>query len=140
MIELVIGEKGKGKSKTLVAKANNDIKASGAQLVYIDINNKNLSELDNAISLINVTDYNIKSTETFIGFMYGMLALDKNLDKVFLDNFASVAGVSKIEDMENIIDTLNIISQKCDVDFVISISASEEDLSEHLKDLVTISL
>ncbi|MCR5702784.1 MAG: twitching motility protein PilT [Lachnospiraceae bacterium] len=140
MIELVIGEKGKGKSKTLVARANNDHKASGARLVYIDINNKNLSELDTEISLVNATEYNIKSTEMFIGFMYGMLALDKNLDKIFLDNFTSIAGVSSKQDAEDVINTLNNISQKCDVDFVISLSASEEDLSDSLKELVTISL
>ncbi|MBE5923817.1 MAG: twitching motility protein PilT [Lachnospiraceae bacterium] len=140
MIELVIGEKGKGKSKTLVAKANNDLKASGAQLAYIDINNKNLSELDSSISLINVTEYNIKSTEMFIGFMHGMLVLHKNLDKVFLDNFTSVAGVSTTEDIEKVINALSWLSQKCDVDFVISLSTSEDELSDQLKELVTISL
>ena len=61
MVELIVGEKGKGKTKMLMAKANNDIKVIGGNIIYLDRNNKHMYELSNRIRLINVPEYRIQS-------------------------------------------------------------------------------
>ncbi len=140
MIELVAGEKGKGKTKMLMAKANNDIKVTGGNIVYLDQNNKHMYELSNRVRLINVPEYNIHSSDMFLGFIYGIASQDHDLDCMFLDNFLTIACIETAEDIEPIVRELSVISEKFELDFVIGISKAKNDLSEYLQNLVTIAL
>ncbi len=140
MIELVAGEKGKGKTKMLMAKANNDIKVTGGNIVYLDQNNKHMYELSNRIRLINVPEYNIHSSDMFLGFIYGIASQDHDLDSMFLDNFLTIACIESSDDIESIVKELSVISDKFELDFVIGISKAKETLSPYLQNLVTISL
>lgn len=140
MIELVAGEKGKGKTKMLMAKANNDIKLTGGNIVYLDINNKHMYELSNRVRLINVPEYNIHSADMFIGFIYGIASQDHDLDCIFLDNFLAIACIDTVEIAEKLVKELSIISERFELDFVIGISRKKEDLSDYLQNLVTIAL
>ncbi|MDE6435122.1 MAG: twitching motility protein PilT [Lachnospiraceae bacterium] len=140
MIELVVGEKGKGKTKILMGKANNDVKVTGGNIVYLDRNNKHMYELSNRVRLINVPDYNIRSADMFLGFVYGIASQDHDLDRMFLDNFMSISCIETVEEVENMIKELSIISEKFEIDFVIGISMGKDDLTQYLKELVVISL
>lgn len=140
MIELIAGEKGKGKTKMLMAKANNDIKVTGGNIVYLDQNNKHMYELSNRVRMINVPEYNIHSADMFIGFIYGIASQDNDLDRMFLDNFMSISCIESVEEAERIIKELTIISDKFELDFVIGISKSKETLSSYLQDMVTVAL
>lgn len=140
MIELVVGEKGKGKTKILMGKANNDIKVTGGNIIYLDRNNKHMYELSNRVRLINVPDYNIRSADMFLGFVYGIASQDHDLDRMFLDNFMSIACVETVEEVEDMLKELSAISDKFEIDFVIGISMGKDDLTEYLKELVVIAL
>lgn len=140
MIELIAGEKGKGKTKMLMAKANNDIKVTGGNIIYLDINNKHMYELSNRIRLINVPEYNIHSADMFLGFIYGIASQDHDLDRMFLDNFMSISCMESVEEAEQLIKELAIISDKFELDFVIGISKSKDVLSPYLQQMVTIAL
>ncbi len=48
MVEIISGEKGKGKTKYLLDKVNSDIKKVDGSIVYIDKNTKHMYELDYA--------------------------------------------------------------------------------------------
>ena len=138
MVELIVGEKGKGKTKMLMGKANNDIKITGGNIVYLDRNNKHMYELSNRVRLINVPEYNIHSADMFLGFIYGIVSQDYDLDRMFLDNFMSISNITTVDEIENLIKELVIISDKFEVDFIIGISKKKEDLTDYLKEFVTI--
>ncbi len=140
MIELITGEKGTGKTKMLMAKANNDIKVTGGSIVYMDQNNKHMYELSNRVRLINVPEFNINSRDMFVGFLYGVVSQDYNLDRIFLDNFLTISCVDRLDEVEDLIRELEAISQKFEVDFVIGISKKKADLTDYLKDLVVVDL
>ena len=140
MIEIVAAEKGKAKTKMLMAKANNDIKVTGGNIVYLDINNKHMYELSNRVRLINVTEYNIHSADMFLGFIYGVASQDHDLDKMFLDNFMSIACISTVEEADKLIKELSVISDKFEIEFMLGISKQKSDLTKDLQDLVTIAL
>lgn len=140
MIELIVGEKGKGKTKMLMGKANNDIKVTGGNIIYLDRNNKHMYELSNRVRLLNVPEYNIHSADMFLGFIYGIVSQDHDLDRVFLDNFMSISNIETVEEAEDLIKELAVISEKFEIDFVIGISKKKEDLSDYLKEFLTIAL
>ena len=59
---------------------------------------------------------------------------------MFLDNFTSIAYIDNIESAENLIKELANISEKYEIDFVISLTADKDSLSDYLKEFVTVTL
>ena len=69
MIQLVIGDKGEGKTKKMLDYVHEAIKTATGNLVYLDKSSRNIHELDNKVRLINVSEYPIQNTDQFIGFI-----------------------------------------------------------------------
>lgn len=49
MIEIICGEKGKGKTKELLDKVNNSIATAAGNVVYLDKSQKHMYELNNKV-------------------------------------------------------------------------------------------
>ncbi len=139
MIQIILGEKGKGKTKILIDKANADVNQVKGNIVYLDKSNKNMYLLNNRIRLINVRDYCVDTPKEFLGFVCGLIAGNHDLQKIYLDSFLKIACKSN-EDITDIIEKVDLISTKFQVDFIISISINESDLPESLKKFVIVSL
>ena len=61
MVQLIVGNKGKGKTKQLLDKVNNEIEMTKGNIVYLDKSTKHMFELNNRIRLIDVSDYLYKN-------------------------------------------------------------------------------
>lgn len=139
MIQIIAGEKGRGKTKILLDKVNADVGVAKGNIVYLDKSNKNMYELNNKIRLINVRDYCVDTPKEFIGFICGLIAGNHDLEKIYLDSFLRIACKTN-DDVESMIEKLDMISTKFQVDFVISISILEKDLPDVVKKLVSVAL
>ncbi len=139
MVQIIVGEKGKGKTKILLDKANSDIVSAKGTIVYLDKNNQHMYELNNKIRLINVRDYCIECASEFVGFICGIISQDHDIEKVYLDSFLKVACLDA-KDADRIINKLNIVSEKFNVDIVISLSQKSEEISEEIKKYVLAAL
>ena len=139
MIQIIAGEKGKGKTKILLDKANAEVLTTKGSLAFIDKNNRHMYELNNKIRLISAKDYFVNDAKEFTGFIAGLISQDNDLAKVYLDGFLSIAPMEN-DDISLMIDKLNALSNAFDVDFVISISKNECDLPENAKPCVIVSL
>ena len=71
MVELIVGKKGKGKTKVLLDKVNGAIKEANGSIVYLDKSTKHMYELNNKVRLIDVSVYPIKNADEFVGFVCG---------------------------------------------------------------------
>ncbi len=129
MIQLIVGEKGKGKTKILLEKANAQIKAVNGNIVYIDKNKQHMFELNNKIRLIDITGYKLDNTDQFLGFLSGIVSQDNDLEQVYLDSFLTIAGVDD-QDVKPALDKINSVSETFHVDFVISVSVTAENIPE----------
>lgn len=139
MVQIIAGEKGKGKTKHLLDKANATIREAKGSIVYLDKSSKHMYELSNKIRLINVREYPITSSEGFIGFICGIISQDHDLEMMFLDSFLKLSCLEG-EDITDTIATLENIGEKYHVTFVLSISMNEDLLPENAKKDVIISL
>lgn len=133
MLQIIIGEEGKGKTRLLLNMANDEIKVSGGSVLFIDQSNKHIYELSNQIRFVNVRDFDIDSTDMFIGFILGIISSDHDLEKIFLDNF-KILSKSHSDKIDTILDKLQAISEKNNLDFVISLSMPANELNEKFKD------
>ena len=73
MVEIIAGEKGKGKTKYLLDKVNDSVKSASGNIVYLDKSQKHMYELNNKVSLIKVTDLQVSTCEEFLGFKCGIV-------------------------------------------------------------------
>ena len=121
MIQIISGVKGKGKTKFLIQKANEAVKAANGSVVYLDKNNKHMYELSNRIRLINVGDFPIDTYDAFLGFICGLISQDNDLEHMFFDSFLTIASVSD-DYVGYVLSKLSDISEKFHVDFTISVS------------------
>ena len=140
MIQIICGEKGKGKTKELLAKVNGAVTVASGNIVYLDKSQKHMYELNNKVRLINVADYPVDTCEEFLGFLCGIVSQDHDLEEMYLDSFLTIAGVNNDDDMCHAIEKLDVISEKYNVKFVLSVSKNEADLPECAKAKVVISL
>lgn len=139
MIQIIAGEKGKGKTKILIDRANSELKAAKGNIVYLDKSNKHMYELSNKIRLINVREYCIEDSSEFIGFICGIVSQDHDLEKVYLDSFLKVACTDE-DGVNHVLNKLEKISDKFQVDFMISISISDRILAEDIRENVIVAL
>ena len=140
MIEIICGEKGKGKTKELLAKVNAAVQVANGNVVYLDKSQKHMYELNNKVRLINVMDYPITNCDEFLGFICGIISQDNDLEEMYLDSFLTVSGVETEEEITRAIEKLDVISEKYKVRFILSVSKNEEDLPSCAKAKIIISL
>ena len=139
MVQLIVGKKGKGKTKQLLDKVNSEIKIVTGNVAYLDKSMEHMYELNNKIRLIDVSDYMIESPEEFIGFVSGIISQDHDLQQMYFDSFLKISCLTEA-DVEAVIAKLEKISQSKSVDFVISISMDEDELPESVKKNILVSL
>ena len=139
MVELIVGKKGKGKTKVLLDRVNNAVKEANGSIVYLDKSTKHMYELNNKVRLIDVSSYPLKNADEFVGFICGIISQDHDLEQIYLDSFLKV---SKLEDADvtDTLEQLNKISEKYGISVVVSISLDKEELPEALQDKIAVEL
>ena len=138
MVQLIVGKKGKGKTKQLLDKVNNEVKNIAGNIVYLDKSTKHMYELNNKVRLIDVSQYQIENNSEFLGFVCGIISQDHDLQQMYFDSFLKIASLEG-EDITATVAKLDKISEAFHVDFILSISMDESELPENLKDKIIIS-
>ena len=139
MVRMITGKNGKGKSKVLLEKVNEEIKNVLGNVVYLDTTTKHMYELNNKIRLINASEYMLDSSDKFLGFLSGIISQDHDLQQMYFDNFLKLACIS-IADIEKVVQDLELLSDKFGVEFYISESTQDGDIPESLSDRVLAAL
>ena len=140
MVQLIVGKKGKGKTKHLLDKVNAEVQNVSGNIVYLDKSTKHMYELNNKIRLIDVPSYNIMNSEQFVGFISGIISQDHDLEQMYFDSFLKIACLEENNDVEPIIKELEVLSEAFKVTFVLSVSLDEDELPASVKDKIIVSL
>ena len=61
MVQLIVGKKGKGKTKQLLDKVNSEVKELSGNVVYLDKSTKHMFELNNKVRLIDVREFMVEN-------------------------------------------------------------------------------
>ncbi|MBR4760181.1 MAG: twitching motility protein PilT [Lachnospiraceae bacterium] len=140
MVQLIVGNKGKGKTKHLLDKVNSQVQEVSGNIVYLDKSAKHMYELNNKVRLIDLSQYGIGSSDGFVGFLYGIISQDHDLQQMYLDNFLTLAKLADDADITPIVEQLEGMGEKFGVDFILSVGQNEAELAAGLKDKVIVSL
>lgn len=139
MVQLIVGEKGKGKTKQLLDKVNSEVKAVAGNIVYLDKSTKHMYELNNKVRLIDVSEYMMENADEFVGFVCGIISQDHDLQQMYFDSFLKISHLEG-QDISAVVEKLAKISEKFKVDFVLSVSMDGSAIPEALKSMIVVSL
>lgn len=139
MVQLIVGKKGKGKTKQLLDKVNGAIKSADGNIVYLDKSTKHMFELNNKVRLIDVSAYPLKNSDEFIGFICGIISQDHDLQEMYLDSFLKIARLEE-QDVTDALNQLKKISKAFNINFIISMSLDKEEIPEEFQEDIIIAL
>ena len=139
MVQLIVGQKGKGKTKVILDMVNKEIATAEGNIVYLDKGNDHMYELNNKVRLINVKDYGVSNADEFVGFIRGIVSQDHDLEFLYLDGFLKISCV-ETDRVEEVLTKLDRISDTYGFKIIASISIDEAELPESLKSKVAVSL
>ncbi|MDR3305723.1 MAG: ATP-binding protein [Clostridiales Family XIII bacterium] len=134
MVSLIVGHKGTGKTKMMIELANDRAEKSSGHIVFVNKNQRLMYDLIHEIRIVCMEDYEeITNSDEYIGFLYGIISSDHDIDAIFIDSILKHADVST-EDIPEFLARLKVISQQHDIDFIVSLSADLEELSDDVTD------
>ncbi|MBE6647952.1 MAG: hypothetical protein E7614_00345 [Ruminococcaceae bacterium] len=135
MIELIIGLKGSGKTKTLIDKVNAASNVSKGNVVCVEFGKKLTFNVNSNVRLIDVLDYNVKNGESLYGFICGIFSSNYDITEIYIDSALKMCE-DKVADFEEFISKLAKCAEKYDIKCFITSSIANEDLPETLKKYV----
>lgn len=128
MVYLVTGPRGSGKTQQMIVLANEKVKTSNGNVVFIKKSHKDTYTVDFNIRVIRMADYpDVLTLEEFVGFLYGMAAGNHDIEAVFIDSVLKQANIT-LESLAAFLHKLNKISTENNIDFYLSISADKKDI------------
>jgi hypothetical protein len=132
MIKVIYGEKGMGKTKILIDTANKIVQEAKGDVVFIDDSTQLMYDLKHKVRFVNVSDFPQMGSEGFFGFLCGILSQNYDIEGIFIDGLNYITK-KKAADLELFFKNLQVIMEKVNIDFYITINGVNEELPEFLK-------
>ncbi len=134
MVTLIAGKKGSGKTKDIVSRANNMLEGSKGSMIFIDDDNRAMYDLHHDIRFVNLSEFPVKSSCEFLGFICGLISNNYDIQNVYIDGIMNTVKMSQQELLEWF-SRLEDVSKSYEVDFIVTLNYSES-LPEHLNKYV----
>jgi hypothetical protein len=130
MVKLLVGHKGSGKTKSMIQLANDRVETADGSVVFINKNQRLMYDLNHAIRVVCMEEYEqINNSDEYIGFLYGIISSDHDIEVIFIDSILKHADVD-VKDLPGFLSRLRGISEKYNIEFVVSLSASSEEIGD----------
>lgn len=133
MIKYILGSKGAGKTRWLIEHANDDLHSGNGNIAFVEVDDDHIFSLDYNIRLINATDYRLNNVEAFYGFICGLMAMDYDLEKIYIDGIYKVLNLN-IEDLEFIKNKLERVDELKNRQIFINVDYLLADMPKSLED------
>ena len=130
MITLILGRKGSGKTKKLMAMCNAAIEKSNGNVVFIEKDNTLTYDISHKARLVAAEDYAIKGFDALYGYIAGMCAGNYDITDIFVDSVLKIGG----SDTAALVPFVEKLA-KLEANIVMSISADKAELPAVLGEL-----
>lgn len=133
MVELLIGKKGTGKTKALIDKVNNALTVAKGNIVFVSSNGDNMFDIKSKVRMANTADFDIKTYNEFLGFIYGIVSRDYDITNIFVDSIFKIVGNDNLDGFESFLERLETLGNKFNIAFVISVSIDADIAPDYIK-------
>ena len=112
----------------MIELANESVEHAKGSIIFINKNQRLMYDLKYRIRVICMEDYeHITNSDEYIGFLYGIISADHDIETIFIDSILKHADV-KLSSLPEFIDRLKDISKNYGMDFVVSLSAEKDEM------------
>lgn len=132
MVKFILGAKGAGKTKWLIDQANNDIKEGNGNIAFVEVDDDHIFSLDYNVRLINADDYRLQNIESFYGFLCGLMAMDYDLQKIYVDGVYKVVKLN-IEELEFLFNKLSKVKDMEQREIFINVDYVMDEIPEEFQ-------
>lgn len=139
MVNLITGKEGKGKTKILLERVNDEVKSASGNIVFLDRNDKHMFELNNKVRLVNVSEYEFTNSSEFIGFICGIISQDHDIQSMYFDAVLKLAKLDQ-NGLTDVVKRLETISDKFNVEFTASVTLDASEISEEIRKNIVVEL
>ena len=133
MISLILGHKGSGKTKRLIAEVEAAVENSNGNVICVEKETLLTYEVNYRARLVGVERYGISGYDAFYGFISGICAGDHDITDILIDATLRIGGrdfnelavfLKKLSDLSNITET----------NITLTVSADAEELPKEIFD------
>lgn len=138
MIKLMVGERGTGKTKTLIENVNAAASTTKGYVVCLEWGDKLRFDVSYHVRLIDAKEYAITSAEKLYGFVTGILASNYDVTDLFIDSALKLV-CDDADDQAALADVLAKVAPMLEAHKVgcfITVSLAADKVSDALKPYV----
>ena len=132
MIHVIMGLKGSGKTKKLIASINETVANSNGDVVCIEYGKKLTYDVTYRVRLVDSKEYGINNQDKLKGFLSGLHAGNFDITNVYIDNLYKTIGSDRAAGEEFILWCAEF-AQANDMNITLSVSDDPAEASEAVK-------
>mgnify|MGYP001099141537 CR=1 FL=1 len=127
MVKILAGEKGEGKTKKMIAMANEAGKTASGSIVFVDDDNSHMYDLHYSVRFVDTPEFIMQDPQVFRGF---------DIETIYIDGLNHI--VDKISDVDFVefIQALDKTSAEAKMDMVMIISRKADLLPQELSQYI----
>jgi hypothetical protein len=130
LVKVIAGHKGSGKTKKMIEQANEMVETAHGSIVFINKNHRLMYDLKYQIRVVCMEDFeDITNIDEYVGFIYGIISSDHDIEVIFIDGILRHKDVH-IPDLGEFFERLRDISDRHELDFIVSVSADLDQLGD----------
>ena len=135
MIRLIVGNKGSGKTKTLIRMTNEAVGSSSGNVVCLEKGLKLTYDISHKARLVDTDEYEIDSFDTLFGFLAGLMAGNYDITHIFIDATLKIGG-RDYEAFGAMVDRLVKLPAAAHVELTFTVSCDASELPERLMEYI----
>ena len=132
MIHVIMGLKGSGKTKKLLASINETVANANGDVVCIEYGKKLTYDVTYRVRLVDSKEYGINNQDKLKGFLSGLHAGNFDITNVYIDNLYKTIGSDRAAGEEFILWCAEF-AQANDMNITLSVSDDPAEASEAVK-------
>lgn len=135
MVQLIVGVKGTGKTKTLISEVNKAIENSNGAVVCIEYGKKLTYDIRYPARLVDAKDYDVNDATSLYGFVCGILAANYDVTELFIDSALKICQ-DDMPAFEDFMLKINKIFSKNNIRCIITASTAKEKIPSSITNLI----
>ena len=135
MINVIIGEKGTGKTARLIEAVHIAEQAATGSVVFVNKGKRHVLDLSHKVRLVDTEEYGITSYEEFFGFVCGILSQNYDIAHIFVDSITKIVN-DDLAALEKFLDRVNVVAEQNNAEIQIILSMNPAVATEGIKKFV----
>ena len=135
MLNVIIGEKGTGKTAKLIEAVHIAEKSASGSVVFVNKGKRHVLDLSHNVRLIDTEEYGLTNYQEFYGFLCGILSQNYDIAHIFIDSITKIVD-DNMDEFEKFLDRINSVAEASNAEIQIILSMNPDNASAGIKKYV----